>query len=106
MKEKQILVILKNPGEEARVEPLFENSLEAFQKAVGGYIESVIFASDAVIICNEDGRILGLPHNCNVLGVDFVGPILIVGIKGEEFCSLRGSSVSRLLRMVRERQDG
>lgn len=36
MKENQILVVIKEPGKEARVEPLFENTLKAFQKAVGG----------------------------------------------------------------------
>ena len=41
MKEKQILVVIKEPGKPPRVEPLFENTLEAFQKAVGGYIETV-----------------------------------------------------------------
>ena len=43
-------------------------------------------ASDAVIICNEEGRILGLSDNCRVCGVDFVGTVLIVGTKGDEFC--------------------
>lgn len=41
MKEKQILVVIKEPGKPPRVEPLFENTLEAFQKAVGGDIETV-----------------------------------------------------------------
>ena len=45
-------------------------------------------ASDAVIICNEEGRILGLPDNCRVCGVDFVGTVLIVGIKGDAFCDV------------------
>ena len=40
-KEKQILVIKKEPGKPAEIEPLFENTLEAFQEAVGGYIEAV-----------------------------------------------------------------
>lgn len=98
MKENQILVIVKNPGEDAYVEPLFDNTLEAFQKAVGGYIEAVTFATDACVICNEEGRIMGLPYNCNFLSNEFVGPILIAGVKGEEFCSLKSTLVSRLLR--------
>lgn len=27
-----------------------------------------------------------MPHNCIYEGVDFVGPILIVGVNGDEFC--------------------
>ena len=64
------------------------NTLEALQEKVGGYIETVTFATDACIICNEEGRLMGLPYNCDLLGVTFVGPILIVGIDGEEFAGL------------------
>ena len=31
---------------------------------------------------------MGLPYNVHFLGVSFVGPILFVGISGENFCSL------------------
>lgn len=65
-----------------------ENTLKALQREVSGYIETVTIASDAVIICNEEGRILGLPDNCRVCGVDFVGTGLIVGTKGDEFCDV------------------
>ena len=65
-----------------------ENALKALQAEVGGYIETVTIASDAVIICNEEGRILGLPYNCRFWGVDFVGTILVVGTKGDEFCNV------------------
>lgn len=64
------------------------NTLEALQGKVGGYIETVTFATDACIICNEEGRLMGLPYNCNLLGVSFVGPILIVGVDGEEFTGI------------------
>ena len=63
MKENQILVIIKEPGKAPRVEPLFDNDLKAFQKAVGGYIETVTLATDLVIICNEEGRLKELPYN-------------------------------------------
>ena len=65
-----------------------ENTLKALQREVSGYIETVTIASDAVINCNEEGRILGLPDNCRVRGVDFVGTVLIVGTKGDEFCDV------------------
>ena len=64
------------------------NTLKALQREASGYIETVTIASDAVIICNEEGRILGLPDNCRVCGVDFVGTVLIVGTKGDEFCDV------------------
>ena len=100
MKERQILVIIKHPGEVPYVEPLFDNTLEAFQKAVGGYIETVTFATDAAIICNEEGRLIGLAHNCTVLGVDFCGTILVVGVKGDEFSSLKVANIPKILHML------
>ena len=62
-------VIYKAPGcvPEPRDIP---NTLEELQATVGGYIETVTIASDAVIICNEEGRLQGLPHNCRIFGVD------------------------------------
>lgn len=65
-----------------------DNTLKALQTEVGGYIETVMIASDAVVICNEEGVLLGMPYNCRFLGVDFVGTVLIVGTKGEEFCDV------------------
>lgn len=99
LKERQILVIVKRPGEPPELEPLFENTLEAFQRAVGGYIETVTFASDAAVICNEEGRLQRLPYNCTLLGVDFFGTVLIVGVKGDEFTSVRGSHIPMLMRL-------
>lgn len=64
------------------------NSLENFQTAVGGYIETVTLAEDLVIICNEEGRLKGLPYNCTICGVSFVGDIILAGVKGEEFADL------------------
>lgn len=65
-----------------------DNTLKALQAEVGGYIETVTIASDAVVICNEEGRILGLPDNGRVCGVDVVGTVLIVGTKDDEFCDV------------------
>ena len=64
-----------------------ENTLEALQQEVGGYIETVSIA-DVVIICNAEGRLCGLPYNCRFVGVDFVGTILVVGRNKDEFCDV------------------
>lgn len=77
------------------------DTLEALQEAVGGRIETVTLTTDSCIICNEEGRLQGLPHNVRFLGVDFCGPILIVGIDGDEFCSLQGDCKTTLFVAVR-----
>ena len=77
----------KRPGEAWEVVEV-ANELEALQQAVGGYLESVTFAEDACILCDEEGRLKGKQYNTTVCGVPFVGTILIVGTSGEEFADL------------------
>ena len=84
---KQISVLIKEPGKKPRRESI-PNTLEALQKVVGGYIETVTFASDVVIICNEEGRLKNLPYNCNLFGIPFVGTIIFAGVDGEGFADL------------------
>ena len=54
-------------------------------------------ATDAAIICNEEGRLQGLPHNCRIFGVDFAGPILIAGVDEDEFSDLDSAAMNMLL---------
>ena len=100
-REAQILVCVKYPGEEPRIEPLFENTLEAFQEAVGGWIETVTLCTDLVLIVNEEGRIRGLPYNTTICGCQLYGPVLAVGVKGDEFASLKAAHVRTVLDLLR-----
>ena len=85
--EDRIRAVYKAPGQSAEVR-MVDNQLGALQSLVGGYIEVVTLNESSAIICNEEGRLRHLPHNVRFCGVDFVGPILIVGTDGDEFCSL------------------
>lgn len=80
--------LIKNPGDESFREIIIPSDLHLLQQLVGGYIETVTLEPDYCVICNEEGRLQGMPHNCNYCGIDFVGPILIVGTDGEEFCDV------------------
>lgn len=77
----------KEPGK-PWVSVEIDNELKPLQKAVGGYLESFTFSKDACILCDEEGRLKGKPYNTTILGVDFVGTILMVGVDGEEFADL------------------
>ena len=83
----KISALVKDPGRVPR-HVWISNSLEALQKAVEGYIETVTLATDLVVICNEEGRLMGLEPNCNICGYDFVGTIIMVGTDGEDFTDL------------------
>lgn len=54
-------VIRKKPGCEPEIVEV-ENTLEALQREVEGYIEAVTLPYGAAIICNEEGRLHGLPE--------------------------------------------
>lgn len=84
MKKEKIRVWVKLPG--ASPAPCeVSNTLEALQELVGGYIETVTLPPDLVVICNEEGRLIGLPFNCRVFNIPFCGPIIFAGIDGDEF---------------------
>lgn len=58
-----IRVVLLEPGKTARIVDM-DRSLEGMQKTVGGYIEAYYpFEEEVCIICNEEGKITGLPLN-------------------------------------------
>lgn len=88
--------IKKEPGRLAEVVEI-ENDLKALQQAVGGWIEAVTLPYGLCVICNEEGRLMGLPYNTIVWGYDFVGPILIVGVDGEDFCDIPEMWITSML---------
>ena len=96
MKESVIKVLKVKPHEHPEVYML-KNTLEAMQEAVGGYIETVTLAADCCIICNEEGRLEGLPYNLTFCGVSFVGTILVVGVAGDAFTGLDDRQIDFLI---------
>lgn len=74
---EKISALTKRPGCPPR-HVWVSNSLEALQKAVGGYIECIT-RGEFVVICDEEGRLKDKPYNCTVFGYDLVGDIVIVG---------------------------
>lgn len=95
MKEK-IRVITKRVGQPPRV-VWMSNTLEAFQKAVGGYIETVSLMSDLVIVCDEEGRINDKHYNCSFANIPFFGDIIVVNVFRDKFCSV-GTDLYRILK--------
>lgn len=81
MAKEKIDVITKRPGGRP-VHTSIANNLKNLQTYVGGYIETVTLSTgfgNLCVICNEEGRLHGLPYNCKIGNVDFVGDIIIVG---------------------------
>lgn len=84
---KKIGVIIKETGRVPRHVNI-SDSLENLQKTVGGHIECVTLASDLVAICDEEGRVKGKPHCCDIRGIDYYGTVILAGVDGEEFVDI------------------
>ena len=72
-----------------------DGTLKTMQNLVGGYIQAIYpFREEAALICNEEGRLLGLPMNRGLRDekgnlYDIIcGTFLICGISGDNFASL------------------
>lgn len=69
-----------------------ENTLEALQSVVDGYIEVVtLVPGKAVMIVNEEGLLRGMAPNpiaSNVANTQIVGPAVVVGVDGEDFTDI------------------
>lgn len=62
--QEKIKVLVVEPMEIPRVQEI-DNDLKAMQEIVGGLIEPVPLYEDpeVCLVCNEEGKLLGLPYN-------------------------------------------
>ena len=93
-------VLLKEPGKAPR-SLVIDGSLRTMQGIVGGNIEPVRFSSTSTILCNEEGKLLGLKPNFEIIGDLIVGPVLFVGVDGEKFCDLSVEDATQAVNMLR-----
>lgn len=90
----KMTVLLIKPGMEPEVVDI-DSGLESLQKAVGGDIAATYPYEDPVaIICNDDGKLMGLPLNralrdeCGNIYDVIAGNFLIVGLTEDSFGTL------------------
>lgn len=82
-------IVIKDPGQKPVAQDI-ENELEVLQELVDGYIEVVYLDENTVMICNEEGKLKGLPGNF-IMGSDvIVGTAIFVGTddENEEFTDI------------------
>lgn len=95
-REDLLRVIYVQAGKRASVIDI-EDKLEAMQKLVGGMIEEYMpFEDDVAIICNDEGKMMGLPLNrgikkengelADIIAGDFF--ICYAPIESERFLSM------------------
>ncbi len=99
--EKTITALLVRPGEYPEVVEI-GTDLEAFEGAVGGDIEAVApFPEEVAIICNSEGKNLGLDWNRALRDMDgdvvdvVCGDFLLTGVGEDDFTSLSQEQLER-----------
>lgn len=103
-----IRVVLVEPGKLARIAEV-GTTLDAMQQTVGGDIEAYYpFEEQVCIVCNEEGKINGLPLNRAIRDEDtneiadiIAGTFFICDCRGESFGSLSNEQQKRYLEKYR-----
>lgn len=90
-------VLIKEVGKAPVIKDI-ENTLDALKSLVGGYIEVVTMEDNILLICNEEGKMQGLPPNFS-MGYDvIVGTAVFVSFDGkEDFTDLNDWQIEYLL---------
>ena len=95
--------VYKQPGHVPEIIDL-DNELVPIQGFIGGYIETVPLDDDFLLICNEEGKLLGLEPNIFLISgtyvEEIVGPILVVKNNGEEFGELTEEEADEVCRQI------
>lgn len=105
---EKIKALLFEPGKKPK-DIEIENSLEAFQEAVKGYIETLSISETVVLIANEEGLIrrmkpcvmVSIPETHDALYTTLAGPVVAVGVQEDEFRSLTRVERAYALAQVR-----
>ena len=100
-------VLVVEPEKEPYVKEI-SSDLSSLQKEVGGFIEAVYpFEDPVAIICNEEGKLEGLPLNRALRDEDghvydiIAGTFLIAGLSEDNFCSLDDAQLEKFSAMYK-----
>ena len=93
---KKITIAVKEPAKAWRIVEA-EDTLQTYQKIVGGYIEGFYTNYQGIhFFCNEEGKLQGLAPNIMCGGDMIVGSIFAVRDDGEgEFASLTQEDIEQ-----------
>ena len=91
MNEERMKVVMVEPNKPAYITEI-GSDLASMQEAVGGLIEPIYFLGDAILVGNEEAKLIGLDGNRRFGNNIVAGPFFICSEKmtgdGAVFCSL------------------
>ena len=98
---ENITVLVIEPEKKPYVKNI-SGELKSLQQEVGGYIQAIYpWEEPCAIICNEEGKLTGLPFNRALRNEDgdiydiIAGTFLVVGLGEENFASLESKYIQR-----------
>lgn len=104
---KKLTVLKVNVNEEPEVVTI-ENTNEAMNEIVGGWLQTVMVAEDILLVVNEEGLLHDLPVNFQTIVVEnnnvrpvhtIHGNVFFVSMLGEDFHSLDKLQIQRVKKM-------
>ena len=104
--EDMIKVVYKEPGRPA-FETEIPNHYKYLSNAVKGLLETVYNGDDTLIVCNEEGKLIGMKGNIHLdNGTSIIaGPFFVCGDDGEDFRSLTEDEVDKYLNKYAQPED-
>lgn len=96
-----MVILFKEPSKPARLFDI-EGTIEEFENLCQGELQIVYAEYDMAILCNVNGRLLGLEPNIPVSDCGFAdvieGNVVIVSVRteGNGFCSLEDDQIEIL----------
>lgn len=102
---KENLRILMVEPHKAPYEASIPHELTAMQQTVDGLIEVVRNGDGTLLVCNEEGKLLGMEGNRRIPGDVLAGPFFVVGDAGETFRSLTEEELERYRERFAEIED-
>lgn len=101
-------VLAYHKGRSPQIEDI-SNELDKLQEFVGGYIQTVTLAPNLILVCNDDGKILGLDSvaiwlntKTNEIMDVIVGDFFLCGTTetGEDFDDISEVGISIAMRQL------
>lgn len=97
-------IVVKNVYENPKVMEI-KGTLENLKEIVGGYIKCFPVFENVLCVCNEEGKLLGLPQNFMFKGFGndevIAGNVFFCAGVEEEFASLTDEQIDTIMRIFR-----
>ena len=108
MNEEKMKVVMVEPNKPAYITEI-GSDLASMQEAVGGLIEPIYFLGDAIMVGNEEAKLIGLDGNRRFGNNIVAGPFFICSEKMTEgatvFCSLSDELCEKYVRHFAQPQE-